>query len=498
MENWNRYRIIGGRAAVAFLALARRSLLLWLLLFPLASAAQAGPRDYSISLPTVSYAPDGMTAIVTFSVTNRGGDAANPSRIVIAEYQSGRIERTEFLPALAAGEERTFSIQLPLTDLPSDGIISFKIDAGIDEFELANSPIALNNSQLLNIDRSAARASVGADAPSDSTAPTQARFDLYVPIVNLGINFLADGIQLNDSYVSGDDMLGAVAILALALFCLWLLSLIFRLVFRRPPKFGVWQPPYAVNNWHDPNSLDGRRQAWQFHAQNNSIEAHGAPDQVTVVKRLLDTRGVVLGGWKVKAIRTAQYDIYGRINRTEVTMPRKVVSMLNRVMRRAPGYTSDELHKAMLPIARRLSKRALGPIESQNLMLPIALEIRFEGPVDETRIQFELYQYREGAWRLVDQWEPELGQTGGQAPEQYSFTLSGQLPGESKAELKKRLREDVAHVLASLFYQDQGADSADPSADIATGLADLLGQPEEARTGSELEDETGPNAYAIH
>lgn len=477
MENRKRYRLAGGPVAVGLRELARRSLPLWLLLLPIASAAQAGPRDYSISPPTASYAADGGTAIVSFTVANQGGDAAESSRIVISEYQSGRVAATEFLPALGAGEERAFSIQLPLARLPAEGIISFKIEAGVDEYELANSPIARDNSQLLNIDRAAVLEALGRGASVESREPTQPAFDIFIPIVNLGVNFLADGIQLNESQVSGDDILRAIAMLALALFCLWLLSLLFRLVFRRPPRFGAWQPPYALNNWHDPNSAQGRRQAWQFHAQNNSIEAQGAPDQLAVVKRLLDKRGAVLGGWTVKAMRTVQYDIYGRINRTEVWMPRRVIEMLNRVLRRAPGYTSGELLQAMRPIARRVSKRALGPIERQNLMLPIALEIRFEGPADETRILFELYQYRAGAWRLVDHWDAELGLTGGQAPEQFTFTLNGQLPGESKSELRQRLREDIAQVLASLFYQEQTANSAVPLADIVPGLKDLPPEP---------------------
>ncbi|MCY3832575.1 MAG: hypothetical protein OXG85_06130 [Chloroflexi bacterium] len=498
METRKRYHPRRGKAAVTRRKLTRRNLLLWLLLFPIVSAAQADPRNYSISPPTVSYTADGGSAIVSFTVANQGGDAAESSRIVVSEYQSGRVERTEILPALAAGEERAFSIQLPLGRLPAEGIISFKIEAGLDEYELANSPIARDNSQLLNIDRSAVLEALESDASIESSEPPQPAFDIFIPIVNLGVNFLPGGIQLNEGHVSGDDILRAVAMLALALFCLWLLSLIFRLVFRRPPRFGAWQPPYALNNWHDPNSVPGRRQAWQFHAQNNSIEAQGAPDQVAVVKRLLDKRGAVLGGWKVKALRTVQYDVYGRINRTEVWMPHKVVGMLNRALQRAPGYTSGELRKAMLPIAQRISKRALGPIESQNLMLPIALEIRFEGPADETRILFELYQYRAGAWRLVDHWDAELGQTGGQAPEQYTFTLNGQLPGESKSELKQRLREDIAHVLASLFYQEQMADGADPQADSALGLKDLLPEPAVANSRSALEDERGSKAYANH
>jgi len=484
-------RFGNGRAAVILRGLAGRAALACLLLFPLAVAAQAGPRDYSISPPPVRYSPDGRTAVVSFTVRNQGGDAAEPSLIVITENQSGSVEISDILPALAAGQTQSFSIELALADYADDDIF-FKIEAGIDDYEVAGSPIARNNTQLFRINKTDARAATGLDPPADSRAPS----DIFIPIVNLSIDFRANGIKLNDSLFSRDDILGAVASLALALFCLWLLSLILRLIFRRPPKFDLWQPPYALNNWQDPNTTIGRRQGWQFHAQNSVIAAQGAPEQVTVLKRLLDKRGLVLGGWQVKAMRTAQYDVYGRLNRTEVVMPRKIIKMLNRVARRAPTLSSEELRKAMLPIARRLSKLALDPVEKQNLMLPIALDIRFEGLADEIRILFELYQYGEGAWQLIDQWEPELGQTGERVPEQFSFTLNGQLPGESKGELKQRLREDVAQVLASLFYHREVEQSAGASMEKATRLNDLLQNPKEIWEAAELDDETDPSPLA--
>ena len=114
------------------------------LLFPLAVAAQAGPRDYSISPPPVRYSPDGRTAVVSFTVRNQGGDAAEPSLIVITENQSGSVEVREVLPALAAGQAQDFSIELALADYGDDDIF-FKIEAGIDDYEVAGSPIARNN-----------------------------------------------------------------------------------------------------------------------------------------------------------------------------------------------------------------------------------------------------------------------------------------------------------------------------------------------------------------
>ena len=188
----------------------------------------------------------------------------------------------------------------------------FKIEAGIDEYELAGSPIARNNVQIFRINKAEVGDATGADPDNRPASPT---YDLYLPLVNLGIDFLADGIAVNGNRYGSGELLRFAGVTLVALFCLWLLSLILRLVFRRPPKFEPWQPPYAVDNWHDPNSALGRRQSWQFHAQNSTISAAPAPNQVTVIKRLTDNAGNNLGGWKINAVRTAQYDIYGRISR---------------------------------------------------------------------------------------------------------------------------------------------------------------------------------------
>ncbi len=471
-------------------ALAGFALLICLCLAAGLGAAQASPRDYSISPPRVNYTADGEFAVVAFSVSNQGGDASEPSQIIISEYQSGRIETSEQLPVLAADQTQDFSIQLPLAKLSAEGIISFKIEAGIDEFELAESPIARDNSQLFHIDRSQAG---GDNRAAEATTAAEAAFDLYIPIVNMGVNFFGDGIQLNERRYSSAEMLRALGILALALFCLWLLSLILRLIFRRPPRFDAWQPPYATNNWHDPNSAEGRRQSWQFHAQNSALDPPSAPDQVTVLKRLLDKRGLILGSWQIRAMRTAQYDVYGRINRTEVVMPRKLVKRLNRVLRRAPGYANDELRKAMAPIAKSLCQHALAPVEKQNLMLPLALDIRFEGVAEKIRIQFELYQHHDRAWRLIDQWEPTLSPVGEHVPEHFSFTLNGQLSGESNKAYKGRLRDDVTHLLARLFHHHEAEERA-ARANDPQSLQDLLNTGEAPWGDAPLDDETDPRS----
>ena len=107
-----------------------------------------------------------------------------------------------------------------------------------------------------------------------------------------------------------------------------------------------------------------------------------------------------------------------------------------------------------------------------------------------------MYQNREGGWQLIDQWEPELGQTGERVPEQFSFTLNGQLPGESKGELKQRLREEAAQVLASLFYHHEVEQGAGASMEEAARQNDLPQNPREIWEAAELDDETDPSPLA--
>ena len=136
-------------------------------------------------------------------VTNQGGDAVEASRIIISFIQSGLIAVEDELPILRAGEARDFAISLPLGDLPTEDV-SFRIEAGIDKYELAGSPIARNNEQRFLVNR--AEALSGAVSPP-AAGPIQRQYDLWLPIVNLGFNFLDDGVEVNDSRYSNNELL---------------------------------------------------------------------------------------------------------------------------------------------------------------------------------------------------------------------------------------------------------------------------------------------------
>ncbi len=441
--------MILGRRRLCLAQKFRWLLALGALLFGFVAIGQAGPRNYAITPPRVSYSDDVAHAIISFEVSNRGEAGAFATDIVITQHEDGQTAYVEELPALAEGESRAFDICLPLAALPDEDVF-FRISAGIDEYELAGSRIARDNEQLFRINKAQASAGSGVCGGGTSTGP----FSLSIPLLGWQVVFLGDSIAVNGGQLNyGAALLSLLAVLAALAFCLWLLSLVLRLLFRQPPKFDTWQPPYAHNNWYDMNSTLGRRQNWQYHAQNNLLGVATAPDQLVIVKHLLGRQKQVMSGWRIKAMRSIQYDIYGRISRTEVLMPRGVIEKLNRLLGRAQTLDEAALHKEIEPLAKRISRVTLSPIEKQNLPLPIALEIRFESVTGESRIVFELYQFLGEEWQLLDAWEPDLGQTGARIPEQFNFTLNGQLPGEEAREYKLRLRADLAALLLRMISQ---------------------------------------------
>ena len=426
--------------------------------------AQTEPRDYAITTPLVTYANDGETAIVSFTISNQGSDGLEDSQVTVADYQSGRIVKSETLPGLAAGEALAYATELTLAGYP-EGDVFLQVEVGIDQYEVAGSAIARNNSMLFTVNRFDARQALGGQATQTPPPAPVVRYDLWIPIFNVGINLGTEGIQVNDGLISTAQIVFAVVLVALILFLIWIASLVLRLTIRRPPAFETWQAPYAINSFLDPDSTEGRRQSWQFQAQNSAILAPPVADQVAVVKRLVDRQGLILGGWTIKALRTTQYDIYGRISRTEAVMSYAVVQQLNALIQSAPVLDNQQLNKLLQPIAKRMSKAATAAIEKQNRTLPIAMEIRFDGVPGESRIIFELYRCRNSAWQLVDSWEPDLVNTGSRIPENYTYSLNGMLPGETYREFKARLPQDLTQLLGSLFYHHQAA--AEPEAPAA-------------------------------
>jgi hypothetical protein len=444
---------------------------IWLLILVfLTSHAQSNPRDYSVSVPTVTFDEAGTTFTVEFTVTNNGGDAVEDAQINITQGDAV-IQANGVLEPLGADE--AVPLAFPFSTSEFDvGVQAFFVEVGIDQFELAGSPIARDN-----------RKSFSVTIPETATAQTpevtisvDAEYDFVIPVLDIGIKRLDDGVQVNQDIYSTQDILIGAGVVAMSLVLLWFFSLILRLLFSRKPVFGTWTPPYAQQPYYDPNSTMGRRNSWQAHAQNGTIFETCTQNNVVVLKRLLDMDGDILGEWTIKSIRTVQYDMYGRISRTEVVMPSKVVKKLNKVARRSQSYDNPKLKKAVQPIAKVIAKLASKPINEKSAMLPIAMDFRFEGKHGEVRIVFELYQCRNHGWHLIDQWEPEMAIVGHKIVENYTYTLNGQLGGENYKEYKKRLVDDVAWLLGGMLYRHQEPATPEPDMvppDTLTGMAPI-------------------------
>ena len=180
-------------------------------------------RDYEITLPTVSYDAEGDHAIVRFTVINRGGAASEAALVNIVDNVSGRVETSMDLPALAAAEDYAFDVRLPLSRLAADDVF-LRVEAGIDQYEVAGSDIARDNIQLVRIDAT--------QAPSP--------FDFVIPLLDIGLRVNESGIRVNNSRLSWAQLALVAALLLALLILLWCLRWAARLIWRRPPSFEVW------------------------------------------------------------------------------------------------------------------------------------------------------------------------------------------------------------------------------------------------------------------
>ena len=125
---------------------------------------------------------------------------------------------------------------------------------------------------------------------------------------------------------------------------LWVLTVIGRLMFSRPPTLPAWQPPYVITPLIDPNSTNGRRQLWQQHAESDILPAPCAPGDYKVRKLLIGSSGVKLAGWRVTGLRISQYDRYGRVARSQTVLPKKTVKALDRAVRKSASLDWERAH----------------------------------------------------------------------------------------------------------------------------------------------------------
>jgi hypothetical protein len=409
-------------------------------------------RDYVVSNATHVFAPDETTFTVSFTVTNQGGDAVGPSTISVTDEDGRSViqGKDNTLPALAKGASQNFSFLFNSADFGPNSTQVFEIEAGIDQYELAGSPFARNNKAevSISIPSIVRQPSQSGQSTPDPNSPNAGGVSL--PNVQDILAPLLSWIPTGNVVVAGQsipqNLLFAIAV-ALVAIVIWFLFVILRAIFRRPQKIGIWQPPYGTMPTMDPNSVAGRRQAWQSHAQNGTILAAPTEGNLHPIKLLLGPQGDFMKGWRITAMRLSQYDGYGRVGRTETIAPSGLVKRLNRILQNNSRYQGDALNKALRPVARAFVKQLRKNMTKRTVHLPVAMDIRFEGKQGEVHIAFELYQCQGQAWHRLDRWEPMMMVIGRRLIENYTYTIHGMSSGETTREFFVRLPEDVEWLL---------------------------------------------------
>lgn len=420
--------MMGKRLSIVLIFIA-----LWLI--P-ASAQQA--RDYAITSFTSELTDDNQTVLLSVVVTNNGGDASSATDLIIRLL--GEQERTLIssdIEPLASDTGVTLEIPFSVDLFEAGTQPVIEASVGIDNFELANTPIAQDNTQTLTL-----------------TIPEAVITSSITPILQRQGD---DVIVLGETYTVVEFSLAILAFIGILMF-FWMFSILARAIFSRPPRFGTWQPPYGVIPPYDQNSVDGRRWGWQQVAQNSLLLAPPTEGNVHPVKLLTSADGTTLDNWKVTGIRLSQYDVYGRIARTQVLADKKWIRRMNKVLKKRGTADEAKLQKMLRPIADNMVKQFTKKVSKKTAFLPIAFDMRFEGNHGDVNINFELYQFSQNAWFRIDQWTPMMQVVSQSMQENYTFTIHGKDASEKKRAFRERLRDDLIWLLLESFRIEASAD----------------------------------------
>jgi hypothetical protein len=449
----------------------RALLVLLLAMIATVVMAQGVARDYAVVTVSHSIPDDGSLLIVQTTVRNNGAAAEEAADLSITNNATKRILGTGEIPPLAAGEEQTIAVEIPIdeTDLRRGQTETLRIEAGIDRFELAGLPVAEDNTRVYSV-------VIPVAVPATATPePNQPVFT--VPLVGLEVYEVDGGLTIGPFFVDANLLPVFLAGAAIVVISILILVLLLIMALRRPRRFTTWNPPYANVPPLDPATDDGRRQGWQQHANNGSILTIHTEGQYHVIKRLESKQGRLFENWTVAAARLVPYDMYGRVLQTQGIAGKGDLRPLNRALRRLhEGKGMDG--GALKGVARRLVKAYRGQSNKHAHLLPLALDLRFTGQREAVRILFVLYQYHNGTWGQIDQWEPLVGSVGRVFEENYTFTIHGMAAGESRREYFQRLETDVTWLLENML-KDEMTRSEKPATydvpDTLTGMAAVSG-----------------------
>jgi hypothetical protein len=409
------------------------------------SAQDTTTPDYAIRNIRSRFAENNQQTLVEFEVWNIGATATKQSTASLKVISTGQEIATDLIPPLKSQEIITVSLRFPTDLFAANTVESLRASIGVDEVEANGSENIQNNFAQISITFPAV-----VSTPQTTLEAPGGEVSSGGDVVSTAAAFLKQyGIQLDLN--NPLQIIVLVSLCAAALVLLLIVFILIRVIFQRPPDMGNWQPSYVNLLPLDPNSAAGRRQQWQGHAQNNSLPAYGAEGGYHARKLAAGADGVYLAKWRVDAIRMCQYDMYGRVARSQMLMPRKAANRLNGVIRKRTSLTEVQIRNRLRFPAKILVNSFKKKWNERNVMLPIALDLRLKGKHGDVRIVFELYQFRGAQWALLDRWEPEMPVTGKMLQETYTYTLYGQRPSETTREFRRRLQDDLVEIFAEFI-----------------------------------------------
>ncbi len=402
--------------------------------------------DYSIQLIHYSFSDDNSQTTVTFDVVNSGGDSKKSSSAILNLIETGEQIATATVPALVSNGRYTVVINFSNERFAPGSVESFRAVVGVGDIEPAGSASVQDNFARIVITLPATlpqpQVTPQSEVTSEPTSePTPSSNDTVQQILH----------TLNLDLSKPEQKALAIGLVVVVLVLALIIWVILRLLLARKPDFSGWQPSYANYLPADPNTLTGRRQQWQGVAQNGSLAQAGTEGSVQVRKLPTGVDDQYLSGWHIVAVRMSQYDMYGRVNRSQITPSKNIVNRLAWIARKHEKLNADQLTRQLNPVARTLSREVRKKVNDRTAMLPLAIDIRLRARHGEVRIWFELYRRQYGQWAQIDRWEPEMMVQGKWMYETYTYTLYGQKPGEDLKAFQKRLENDLLQLLTEMF-----------------------------------------------
>lgn len=400
-------------------------------LLPAAAQDTAQPQPFYRILPLrEGVSSDGCRLELEYLISNNGAASTQPVTVELrALSQPNVVLASQPVDALEAGRGSTIILIAPTTRFTPNTSQTFEVRVTL------NGGLAFS-SQPRQLDLSFPAATADCNPPPAATNP------LYIALLDYTVDL--DNIKREEMLIGG-------LLLVLLIVLLLVLLRMYRLIFRRPPGFGNYLPPYATTPPIDPYSQSGIRQSWQPYAQNNTITQPAVRGTSAVVKLLLGADGQYLSGWTITALRMSQYDQYGRVARTYTPGPLRVVRTLNRLAHSSRPLDADQVERKVAPLARALTRQLLRRITSRSSVLPVAIDLRLRGQHGEVSIWFELYQSDGTHWHMLDRWEPEMTVIGKTIWETYTYTIHGQSGGETFRDFRQRLPLDLTRLLSELI-----------------------------------------------